>query len=928
MTEDICIGAGCCWNASYGTCFHAFPSHHSYKVKDWRSTENALNLLESKYLSLQTRREKTPYARNAVPELQSLLVPVSRDHLRLFIYDPNAAEPTVTARSSLENSNFKVHINGPDYFSLEVYRRSDNSSLFKTSLSPKIASTNYWEMGLLFSRNGSVFGLGELQLPTEPKVLYNSGHRLGANPFVISLDPDGRAHGVLFHNPGPMEFHLLEHSNLLIVKSLSTWMWDLSVFAGPTPADVMAQYTSLDGLGVMLPPSWALGLHVCRDIGNDDVTLMSEHVHNFTVAAAADIPYESDCLHEGLMDSLDFTLSEEVMPMLDEVQNAGRRIMISLPAQIRAYLAHGWPGDFFVRNEHGNLYLDVYRGYDVCFPDLFDDNVTSWISSRLEDLLNTSNVNVGISGFVLQDNWPASNGREPVRESMDYVPDGSLSKGTLWWMARDGDTPHYLKHNEYGLQHAKTVASNLNLETHLVLSAATFTGTGAMAGSHAHAVADVECTWNNMKKALSTALGLGLAGVPLASGGPVCGSGGEYDEELCLRWYHMSTMLPLIRVSSVLPLRDPLNLASGYCRSAVKTALEMRYSLLAYLYTLFYEASLTGVPVARPMFFDFPADNTTWTLDEQYMLGSALLVRPAFYSDAVTVPVYLPNENTTWYHFLGGNKVNNGTGRQEITVFSLDKQLVVLVRGGFIIPVQEPKVIVRETLSSPYTLLVALKCTVSNRCDASGSLYVDSDLDFSFTATEQGVEIQSSCNDSTSSPILDAVTVYGLDGIGCDSVNIVNGSAMPCFLKDQVLKITDMNLQLCNREGIIMEWNLTNIPESTTLKTTAPTTIPSTSDDTIDSENTDDSTTDTAPSTTSPETTDDSATDTGPSTISPETTDDSTTDTAPSTTNPETTDDSTTDTAPSTTDDSTIDTAPTTTDDSTTDTAPSTTDDS
>jgi alpha-glucosidase (family GH31 glycosyl hydrolase) len=38
-----------------------------------------------------------------------------------------------------------------------------------------------------------------------------------------------------------------------------------------------------------------------------------------------------------------------------------------------------------------------------------------------------------------------------------------------------------------------------------------------------------------MKTALETALGLGLAGIPLSGGGSVCGTMGEYDEELCVR---------------------------------------------------------------------------------------------------------------------------------------------------------------------------------------------------------------------------------------------------------------------------------------------------------------------------------------------------------------------------------------------------------
>jgi alpha-glucosidase (family GH31 glycosyl hydrolase) len=116
-----------------------------------------------------------------------------------------------------------------------------------------------------------------------------------------------------------------------------------------------------------------------------------------------------------------------------------------------------------------------------------------------------------------------------------HIVQGSLSRGTLWWNVSHGNTPHYKLHNKYNLQYAKSVASSLQLEKHLVLSAATHTGTGNVGGSHAHAQADVACTWSNMKVALETALGLGLAGIPLAGGGSVCGTMGNYDDELCIR---------------------------------------------------------------------------------------------------------------------------------------------------------------------------------------------------------------------------------------------------------------------------------------------------------------------------------------------------------------------------------------------------------
>ena len=61
--------------------------------------------------------------------------------------------------------------------------------------------------------------------------------------------------------------------------------------------------------------------------------------------------------------------------------------------------------------------------------------------------------------------------------------------------------------------------------------------------------------------------------------------------------------------------------------------LSLRYELLSYYYTLFYKASrpVTNTPsatVTRPIFFEFPNDTTTYLIDRQFMVGSALLISP------------------------------------------------------------------------------------------------------------------------------------------------------------------------------------------------------------------------------------------------------------------------------------------------------------
>jgi alpha-glucosidase (family GH31 glycosyl hydrolase) len=61
---------------------------------------------------------------------------------------------------------------------------------------------------------------------------------------------------------------------------------------------------------------------------------------------------------------------------------------------------------------------------------------------------------------------------------------------------------------------------------------------------------------------------------------------------------------------------------------AARKALSLRYRLLSHMHTLFKEASETGAPVARPLWFEYPLDTQTHRIDRQWLLGSDILVAP------------------------------------------------------------------------------------------------------------------------------------------------------------------------------------------------------------------------------------------------------------------------------------------------------------
>ena len=131
-------------------------------------------------------------------------------------------------------------------------------------------------------------------------------------------------------------------------------------------------------------------------------------------------------------------------------------------------------------------------------------------------------------------------------------------------------------------------------------------------------------------------------GLPLV-GADICGFIGETEEELCTRWHQLGAFFPFSRNHNTINARDQDPAALGQEVAAVaRAALLTRYTLLPHLYTLFHKHTTEGSTVARPLWHEFPRDNITWRLDDQFLWGSSLLVCPVVVVGATQRTLYLP----------------------------------------------------------------------------------------------------------------------------------------------------------------------------------------------------------------------------------------------------------------------------------------------
>jgi alpha-glucosidase len=171
-----------------------------------------------------------------------------------------------------------------------------------------------------------------------------------------------------------------------------------------------------------------------------------------------------------------------------------------------------------------------------------------------------------------------------------------------------------------------------------IIGRSTFAGSGKWAG---HWGGDNQSLWAYMFFSIPQALSFSLFGIPMF-GVDTCGFNGNSDEELCNRWMQLSAFFPFYRNHNVLSAisQEPYVWAS--VAEATKTAINIRYTLLPYIYTTFYLAHSTGSTVMRALAWEFPNEPLLASADRQFLLGDSLLITPVLAQGATSVDGVFP----------------------------------------------------------------------------------------------------------------------------------------------------------------------------------------------------------------------------------------------------------------------------------------------
>ncbi len=523
---------------------------------------------------------------------------------------------------------------------------------------------------------------------------------------------------------------------------------DLFFIPGPTVPQLYAQYAQMTGTS-QLPPLFSLAYHQCRWNYRDEADVRQVdskfEEHNF--------PYDVIWLDiEHTNGKRYFTWDKNLFPeprkLIDDIAQHGRKVVTIVDPHLKrdgSYAVHrdAQAAGVYVQNKNGGEFDGWCWPGSSSYVDFTNPRARSWWADRFAlDKYDGSTLDL----FT----WNDMN--EP---SVFNGPEVTMSKDTK---AIDGQESREW-HNLYGFY--MQMATNEGQirrtpersERPFLLSRSFFAGsqrygaiwTGDNAGK-----------WDHLEIAMPMLLSFNVAGLPFI-GSDSGGFFGNPNAELMTRWFQASAYHPFFRAHAHhdAKRREPYVFGEPHT-ARLRKAVVARYQLLPLWYTLFHDSHNSGMPVMRALWMHYPQDESVFGVDDTFLVGEDLLVKPVTKPGQTTQSVYLPGGAAArWYdtedhtEFAGGQTHSVAAPIDKIPVFQ---------RGGSVVPKQmrvrrSSALMVRD----PYTLVVAL----NSNGNAHGDLYLD---DFHSFAYQQGAFVHRRFTMKNGGTLLSSTDASGGEG--------------------------------------------------------------------------------------------------------------------------------------------------------------------
>lgn len=480
-------------------------------------------------------------------------------------------------------------------------------------------------------------------------------------PFYITDD----GYGVFVNQPEPVDFEAASENVDRVQFSIEGESLEYFVIYGPTPQEILHKYTELTGK-IQLPPSWSFGLWLTTSFLTDysEKTVM-KFINGMEERHIPLDVFHFDCFWQRDFEWSNLTWNNDEFPdpegLIKKIHEKGIKVCVWINpyiAQKSAMFKEGKAKGYLVKRTDGNVWQwDLWQAGNG-FIDFTNPAAVKWYQDKLKKLLD-----MGVDCFKTD-----FGERIPIDDAVYY----------------DGSDPKR-EHNFYTYQYNKATFDAI-AEKRGVDDAVVFARSATVGSQQFPVHWGGDCLSNF--KSMSDTLHGGLSFLSSGFGFWSHDIGGFEDgpdtptADLYKRWTQFGLLSSHSRYHGSDVYRVPWNFDDEAVTNTRKYV-DLKLSLMPYLYTQAAHSAAYGNPLMRPMWFEFGADYNTHTIANQYMFGSQILVAPVFNPEG-NVHFYLPAGK--WTSIVqDGESYDIAEGGKWLTKHYDELHLPVLVRDNTIL---------------------------------------------------------------------------------------------------------------------------------------------------------------------------------------------------------------------------------------------------
>ena len=490
-------------------------------------------------------------------------------------------------------------------------------------------------------------------------------------PFYIGLQ-NKKSYGIFFDNTFRTYFDFCHERRNVTSFWAEGGEMNYYFIYGPEMQDVVTTYTHLTGKPE-LPPLWALGYHQCKWSYYPESNLKEVAAKFRELKIPCDALYLDIDYMEGFRC---FTWNKEYFPdpkrMVAELAEDGFKTVVIIDPGIKidkeySIYKEALEKDFFCKRADGPYMKGKVWPGECNFPDYTNPAVREWWAGLFKELISE----IGVKGVWNDMNEPAvmevPNKTFPMDVRHDY--DGNPCS-------------HRKAHNIYGTQMARATYHGVKRFAYpkrpFVITRSAYAGAQRYTSSW---TGDNVATWEHLWIANIQVQRMSISGMGF-TGSDIGGFAEQPSGELYARWIQLGVFHPFCRTHSSGDHGDQEPWAfDEEVIDITRKFVNLRYQLLPYLYTMFWQYIEEGIPMLKPLVYYDQEDIQTHYRNDEFVFGNQILVCPILEPNSVGRRMYIPRG--LWYNYWTNEEVKGG---KEIWVDTKFDQIPIFVKAGAIIP--------------------------------------------------------------------------------------------------------------------------------------------------------------------------------------------------------------------------------------------------